>query len=78
MYCYKVRYWDYDKSYTETGLVAAKDANEAMTYITERFGATEIDQMRLAVIGDDSVDEHILPFGEFDCGWSTFVKEENF
>lgn len=78
MYCYKVKYWDYDKSRIETGIVAASNSSEAMEYLAERFGADDIEKVKLAIIDDESVDEHILPFNEFDCDWNTFIKDEIF
>ena len=78
MYCYKVRFWDGDRSSFESGIVAAKNPMEAMEFLADRFGADDIEKVKLAIIDDESVDERILPFGEFDCGWSTFIKDETF
>lgn len=78
MYCYKVRYWDGPESHTEEGLVAAVNPQAAMELLIDRFGYDEMEKVKLAVIDEESVDDHILPFNEFDCCYNTFIKEENF
>lgn len=78
MYCYKVKHWCGSETIIETGIVAAHSASEAMEYLSDRFGADDIEQLKLAVIDSESVDEHILPFNDFDCNWNTFIKDEIF
>lgn len=78
MYCYKVKYWDNGSYSYEEGLVAAATMAEAMVYIELRFGARELEKLKLYSVEDETADEHIMPFSEFDCDFDTFTKEENF
>lgn len=78
MYCYKVKFWDCSSTAQEEGLVAAATMKEAMEYLEDRFGARDIIKLKLCLVDSESVDEHIMPFSEFDCNFSTFVQEEIF
>lgn len=78
MYCYKVKYWCGSETTIEIGIVAAANTSEAMTYLAKRFGENDIEQVKLAIIDSECVDEHILPFEDFDCDWNTFIKDEIF
>lgn len=78
MYCYKVKYWDGPTSHIEEGLIAASTPTRAMELLVDRFGYDEMEKVKIAQIDDESVDDNILPFSNFDCCYNTFIKEEIF